>query len=48
MKLTPNQLKPPTPEKKVDKGKRKVDALAPEKKSDKSKGKVVMNLISHD
>ena len=37
-----------TPEKKVNKGKRKVDRLAPKKKGDKSKGKMIMNLISHD
>jgi len=43
-----NQPKPPTPEKKVDKSKKKVDALAPEKKNDKGKGKIVMNMISHD
>jgi len=44
----PNQSKPPTPEKKVDKDKGKVNTLAPEKKGDKDKGKMVMNLISHD
>jgi len=48
VKLIPNQPKPLTPEKKVDKGKGKVDALAHEKKSDKGKHKMVMNLISHD
>jgi len=48
VKLMPNQPKPPTPEKKVDKRKEKVDTLAPEKKSDKGKGKMVMNLVSHD
>ena len=35
VKLMPNQPKQPTPEKKVDKGKEKVDTLAPEKKGDK-------------
>ena len=43
----PNQPKPPTLEKKVDKGKEKVE-IAPEKKRDKGKRKMVMNLISHD
>jgi len=43
-----NQPKLPTPEKKVDKDKGKVDTLAPEKKGDKGKGKIVKNLISHD
>ena len=42
----PNQPKPQ--EKRVDKGKGKVDALVPEKKSDKGKCKMVMSLISHD
>ena len=41
----PNQLKPPTPEKKVD---GKVVALAPEKKSDKGKDKMAINLINHN
>jgi len=44
----PNQPKPPTYEKKVDKSKRKVVTLTPKKKIDKSKGKLVMNLTSHD
>jgi len=44
----PNQLKPPTFEKKVDKGKGKVVTLNPEKKVDKGQEKMVMNLISHD
>ena len=44
----PNQLKPPSPEKNVDKSKRKVDTLAFEKKGDKGKGNMIMNLISHD
>jgi len=44
----PNQPKPSTPEKKVDKGKGKVDTLSPEKKADKDKGKIVMNLTSYD
>jgi len=48
MTLMPNQLKPQTQEKNIDKGKGKVDALTPEKKSDKGKSKMVMNLISHD
>jgi len=43
-----NQPKPPTPEKKVDEDKGKVDTLVPKKKGDKDKGKMVMNLISHD
>ena len=43
-----DQPKPPNQEKKVDKGKRKVDALTSRKKSDKGKGMIVMNLISHD
>ena len=47
VKLMPNQPKPPTFEKKVDKGKGKVVTLN-SKKADKGKGKVVMNLISHD
>ena len=54
-KIMPNQLKPPTREKMVDKGKGKVDVLTPRKKSDKGKGKsdkgqgkMVMNLIRHD
>ena len=47
MKLMPNQPEPPN-QKKVDKGKWKVDALTPRKKSDKEKGKMTMNLISHD
>jgi len=34
-----NQPKPPTSEKKVDKGKEKVKTLAPKKKGDKDKGK---------
>jgi len=42
-----NQPKLPTPEKKVDKGKGKVNTLAPEEKGDKGKGKMVMNLLSH-
>ena len=46
VKLISNQPKPPTPGKKVDKGKEKMIALAPEKKIDKGKGKMVMNLIS--
>jgi len=44
----PNQPKPPTWEKGVDKGKDKVDVLNPEKKGDKGKCKMEMNLISHD
>jgi len=44
----PNQPKPPTREKGVDKGKDKVDVQTPEKKGDKGKGKMVMNLIRHD
>ena len=48
MKIIPNQPKPPTQKKRIDKGKDKVDVLTPEKKSDKSKGKMVRNLISHD
>jgi len=48
VKLMPNQTKPSTLEKKIDKDKEKADTLAPEKKSDKGKGKIVMNLISHD
>ena len=48
MKLMPNQSKPPTSEKKVDKSKRKVVTLNPEKKVDKGKAKMIMNLISHD
>ena len=44
----PNQSKPPTREKEVDKGKDKVDVLTPEKKSDKGKSKMILNLISHD
>jgi len=48
VKLIPIQPKPPTPEKKIDKDKWKVDTLAPEKKGDKAKGRMVMNLISHD
>jgi len=44
----PSQPKPPTLEKKVDKGNEKVKTLAPEKNGDKGKGKMVMNLISHD
>jgi len=43
-----NQRKPPTREKKVDKGKDKVDVLTLGKKGDKDKGKMIMNLISHD
>ena len=43
----PNQPKPSTPKKKVDKDKGKAVILAPEKKSDKGKSKMVMNLISH-
>ena len=42
-----NQAKPPTSEKKVDKGRGKVMTRTPEK-VDKGKGKMVMNLISHD
>jgi len=42
-----NQRKPPTYEKKVDKGKRKVVTLTLEKNVDKGKEKIVMNLISH-
>jgi len=41
----PNQAKPSTSEKKVDKGK---ETLNLEKKVDKGEGKMVMNLISHD
>ena len=48
VKIMLNQLKPPTREKRVDKGKDKVDVLTPGKKSDKGKGKMVMNLSSHD
>jgi len=48
VKIIPNQLKPPTREKRVDKGKDKVDVLTLEKKSDNGKCKMVMNLISHD
>jgi len=48
VKLMPKQSKPPTQEKKINKGKGKVDALTPGKKSDKGKDKMVMNLISHD
>ena len=48
VKLMPKQLKPPTSERKVDKGKRKVVTLNLKKKVDKGKGKMVMNLISHD
>jgi len=48
VKIIRNQLKSPTREKEVDKGKDKVDVLTPGKKSDKGKGKMVMNLISHD
>jgi len=44
----PNQLKPPTQDKKVDKDKEKVNYLTPKKKSDRGKSKMVMNLISHD
>ena len=43
-----NQPKPPTSEKKVDKGKGTMLTLNPEKKIDKGKGKMMMNLISHD
>jgi len=42
-----NQPKPPK-QKKIDKGKEKVDALIHEEKSDKGKGKMVLNLISQD
>ena len=48
VKLMPNQPKPLTWEKKVDKGKGKVNVLTPGKKSDKDKGKMIINLISHD
>jgi len=48
VKLMSNQPKPPTFEKKIDKGKIKVVILNPEKKIDKGKGKMMMNLISHD
>jgi len=48
VKIMPNQPKPPTRKKRVDKGKDKVDVLTPRKKGDKGKGKMVMNLISHD
>ena len=48
VKIMPNQPKPPTREKGVDKGKDKVDVLNPEKRGDKGKGKLEMNLISHD
>jgi len=48
VKLMPNQHKPPTSKKKVDKGKGKRVTLTPEKKVDKGKGKMMMNLISHD
>ena len=55
VKIMPNQPKPLTREKMVDKGKGKVDVLTPRKKSDKGKGKsdkgqgkMVMNLIRHD
>ena len=44
VKIMPNQPKPPTREKGVD----KVDVLTPGKKGDKGKGKMVMNLISHE
>ena len=44
----PNQPKPPTRGKGVDKGKDKVDVLNPEKRGDKGKSKLEMNLISHD
>jgi len=44
----PNQPKPPILEKKVDKGKKRVNTRAPEKKGDKGKGKMITNLISHD
>ena len=37
-----NKPKPPIQEKRIDKGKGKVDALTPEKKSDKGKGKMVI------
>ena len=48
MKIIPNQPKPSTQGKGVDKGKDKVDVLNPEKKGDKGKCKMEMNLISHD
>ena len=48
VKIMPNQPKPPTQERKVDKGKDNVYVLTSEKKGDKGKGKMIMNLISHD
>ena len=47
-KLMPNQPKSPTPKKKVEKSKEKVDTLAPEKKGNKRKGKMIINLITHN
>ena len=44
----PNQPKPPTREKGINKGKDKVDVLTPGKNSDKGKGNMIMNLISCD
>ena len=48
VKILSNQPKPPTSEKKVDKGKEKVETLAHKKKDDKGKGKISMNLIIHN
>ena len=44
----PNQPKPPTQKKGVDKGKDKVDVLNPKEKGGKGKGKMEMNLINHN
>jgi len=48
VKIMPNQPKPPTREKGINKGKDKVDVLTPGKNSDKGKGNMIMNLISRD
>ena len=48
VKILPNQPTPPKPEKKVDKGKGKVETLTPEKKGGKDKRNMAINLISHN